>query len=529
MKTIEKSKIAFILIILIYCLYAGLFIYRTSFVINGERFFSLFDDAMISMRYAKNLANGYGLVWNPAGERVEGYTNPLWTLYMAIFHLFPIAQSKISIFIQISGALFLIVNLFFVKKIADLISDGSTVVSLLAVFLTAFYLPLNNWSLQGMEVSVLTLIISISIWKTLQCIKLNGFSIWLYILLGVGTLIRIDMAVPFLAILIFMLMADPKNRSKNLVWGLLVFIFFILIQTVFRIWYFGDILPNTYYLKMTGYPFFLRISRGLYVLLNFIYKLNWILFLLPFSILLFRRDKLILLLFWAFLTQIMYSVYVGGDAWEWWGNRYLCIVMPVFFILFCCSLRKIGSSLITKIGERRSLIEKYAKYGFIAFVFISLPNFNSIYDHCGLGEWLLINSPLHVLDNKTMVKKAFLLTKITNARAKIAVVWAGAIPYFSDRYTIDLLGKNDKKIASEKMRVSSGLSKFIDFYPGHLKWNYSYSIGKLKPDVVVQLWGFKEAKPYLEDNYIKVKLQGFTLYLLKESNNVLWDKIKSVE
>lgn len=31
---------------------------------------------MISMRYAHNLAGGYGLVWNP-DERVEGSSNPL--------------------------------------------------------------------------------------------------------------------------------------------------------------------------------------------------------------------------------------------------------------------------------------------------------------------------------------------------------------------------------------------------------------------------------------------------------------------
>ena len=40
------------------------------------------DDAFISFRYAKNLSDGLGLVWN-VGERVEGYTNFLWTLMMA--------------------------------------------------------------------------------------------------------------------------------------------------------------------------------------------------------------------------------------------------------------------------------------------------------------------------------------------------------------------------------------------------------------------------------------------------------------
>lgn len=36
------------------------------------------DDAFISFRYARNLAEGHGLVWNK-GEWVEGYTNFLWT------------------------------------------------------------------------------------------------------------------------------------------------------------------------------------------------------------------------------------------------------------------------------------------------------------------------------------------------------------------------------------------------------------------------------------------------------------------
>jgi hypothetical protein len=40
------------------------------------------DDGFISLRYAENLVAGHGLVYNP-GERVEGYTNLLWTLLLA--------------------------------------------------------------------------------------------------------------------------------------------------------------------------------------------------------------------------------------------------------------------------------------------------------------------------------------------------------------------------------------------------------------------------------------------------------------
>jgi arabinofuranosyltransferase len=40
------------------------------------------DDAFISFRYAENLVRGEGLVWNQ-GERVEGYSNFLWTILIA--------------------------------------------------------------------------------------------------------------------------------------------------------------------------------------------------------------------------------------------------------------------------------------------------------------------------------------------------------------------------------------------------------------------------------------------------------------
>ena len=41
------------------------------------------DDAYISYRYAENAAKGLGFVFNP-GERVEGFTNFLWTLLLAV-------------------------------------------------------------------------------------------------------------------------------------------------------------------------------------------------------------------------------------------------------------------------------------------------------------------------------------------------------------------------------------------------------------------------------------------------------------
>src|SRR3989442_4318999 len=52
------------------------------FCYNVGHHFFLGDDCFISFRYARHLAAGQGLVWNP-GERVEGYTNFLWVILMA--------------------------------------------------------------------------------------------------------------------------------------------------------------------------------------------------------------------------------------------------------------------------------------------------------------------------------------------------------------------------------------------------------------------------------------------------------------
>ncbi|MGK3967868.1 hypothetical protein WMF38_27325 [Sorangium sp. So ce118] len=61
----------------------GLALPAVLLVVNMVRVRSFtIDDAYISYRYARNFARGLGLVYN-AGERIEGYTNFLWTVLLA--------------------------------------------------------------------------------------------------------------------------------------------------------------------------------------------------------------------------------------------------------------------------------------------------------------------------------------------------------------------------------------------------------------------------------------------------------------
>jgi hypothetical protein len=143
---------------------------------------------------------------------------------------------------------------------------------------------------------------------------------------------------------------------------------------------------------------------------------------------------------------------------------------------------------------------------------------------------LLIKPPLHSGngdENHEEVELALLLRKITAPDAKIAVARAGTIPYFSDRDSTDLLGKTDRHIAHQNMRIfASGWHRLIEFRPGHMKFDYSYSIGQQRPDVIAQLGEHgKEAWPYLQKYYRGVRVRGKCLYMRASSVNVLWENL----
>jgi len=532
---IDRTKLLFGLVLAVYAVYAGAFIFRTSFVVDGVRHYCLFDDAMISMRYARNLADGYGPVWNASGNRVEGYTNQLWTGYMALLHLLPIHASKISLLVQISGAICLLGNLVFVRKIAQRLAGRSNWVWLAAVVLTAFYLPLNNWALQGMEVGAATLLVSAAVWMAMTCLARDRFSPLLYLLLALGVLVRMDLLIPGAIICGVLALAHKRYRHRHWLAGLTALGMALAIQTAFRLAYYGDLLPNTYYLKMTGYPALLRICRGVLVLADFIWNMNWMLFLLPLVLLALRRDRYVALPAAVFAGQLAYSAYVGGDAWEWFGgaNRYVAIAMPLFFVLLCAAVDSIAGRL-AEAGRKPSqpVVPSLLRrpYFVACFVVLCLINFNTLKGPGSLRQWVLADTTLHVRDHREMVRRSFVLREISDPEAKVALIWAGIIPYFADRQMIDLAGKNDRHVARLEMHhPPPGADRFRYFHPGHLKWDYGYSIGELRPDVVLQVaYPPGEADPYLAGDYREVTLAGCRYYLRRESPHIRWNRVKEL-
>ncbi len=537
MKKKNKRSIIFKIILVIYLLYSAVFIFQTSLVIDGKRYFCLADDQMISMQYAKNFANGHGLVWSVGDKPVEGFTNPLWVFYMTLFHLLPIPLALTSLFIQISGVIFLFFNLIVIKKISDLISENSNFVAIIAALLTAFYFSLNYWGIHGFEISILVLLVNLAVLFTIKALKEDKLVLYPFLCLAVGILVRLDIAATYLVFIFYLFVIQKRRKNKDVVFMIVPFILAVGGQFAFNYLYYGDILPNTYYLKMAGYPVTLRIARGLLVFLDFAWKTNWVLLLLPFLLLFTKKNPFKGLLFLILLGQIAYSIYVGGDAWEWWGasNRFVVIAMPVFFVLFGLTISEIFR-LIKKTFhiEKMSVAQKFCLFVFILF---SLYSFNSPNAMESANDWLLCEPPFETQGHEDKLRLGLASEEITKPGAKIAVVWAGIIPYFTDRQYIDLLGKNDEYIGHMEMKKYSKLnpnllshnnflnSKYTFFYPGHMKWDYAYSIGQLKPDVIIELWyGYEDAMPYLKD-YTTVNYRGVQLIVNKDSEYIHWDKV----
>jgi hypothetical protein len=537
MKKFNVRTAVFILILLLYAVYAGHYIYKTSFVLDGTRYFSLNDDAMISMRYARNLANGAGLVWNAGGERVEGITNLLWAVYMALFHLFPIPAAKMSLAIQISGAVFMLINIILVKKLAERLTDNPIAI-FGAVMLAGFYGPLNNWSLLGMEVSVLVMLVSLAALKALNASDEGRFSVWPYILLGVGTLVRFDMAVPFIVTIAVMAFYDAENRKKHLIYGIGILAAFLIGQTVFRLVYYGVPLPNTYYLKVTGTPLYARIGKGAFSLADFITAFNWIIFLLPYTMLLYRRDKTVVLFLLLWTGQMAYSVYVGGDAWEHKGgaNRYLSLAISQFFIVFAAAVEKTLVRLTEAFsgwfkGKERLAVNLLL----VVFLAGSMLNVNAVLGTRSWRKWLAIQTPEFADTSKYYVTLGLSIDAISEPGASLALRTAGTIPYFAPDITaIDIYGKSDTVIAQTESHLPGGLAAMKEFRPGHTKWDYNYTILELQPDIIIQV--SKDADEtdieilkYIQEHYVIVAENDYGFTVKKDSPFIPWNEVEVVE
>jgi arabinofuranosyltransferase len=499
-----RYRMLFVAIVVGYVACAGTAIWRSSSVVAGERYFVLGDDSMISMRYARNLAAGHGLVWNVGEPRVEGYTNLLWVLIMTAIHELPLSLSKTSAVVQMIGAILAVVNLFVIRRLA-LAAGGGYPGAIAAVFLTAFYYPLNAWVLSGSEVALLVPVVGIALATAIRALGRQRLSNSPYWILGAATLVRPDAVVIFVALLIAMAALDRPRRRAHATHGLLILAAFAGGQTLFRLTYYGDWLPNTYYLKMTGYPALWRIAWGTRSLMGFVWQRNWILFALA-AWAVRRSNPASVLMASIVSAQFAYTAFIGSA-----DNRFTTIVMPLVFVLLALSARDLVALLDARLAPR---LRTASDCAFGAFLALSVFSFNVDW-----RDWIGFSR-----NRNTLIDRVRVLEDVAMPDARVAVVGAGGVPYFLDRPAIDLLGKNDRALARQAVHPSFTSFK-VPYSSGHMKWSYAYSLGELRPDIVTDLWRHpEEAEPYLHA-YQPMVVGDQVMYIRTGSTHIRWDRV----
>lgn len=228
------------------------------------------DDAFISFRYAKHIANGIGPVWNLADHDnpVEGFTSFLhvWTLGLLYF----VTGADLPLLGKVVGITMGVLVGGYMGWIAKHYHLGIQGGIVGLSFLWLPYMALN--AVSGMETMFFVL------WNILcvfSCIRLldepSTSLVWQFVFLGlVGTLTRPEFGAPFLLMVGYVWWQRPGIRPSLFQAFVALYILPGITMTLGRYLYYGDFLPNPFYVKQrlpnAGGIFYVARFLGFFVL-----------------------------------------------------------------------------------------------------------------------------------------------------------------------------------------------------------------------------------------------------------------------
>lgn len=203
------------------------------------------DDAFITLRYAANWLAGHGPVWNP-GERVEGFTHPLWLL---------LVTGLGGLGLDLITAARLLGYTHLAALIAVWIPAGAAPLLLLPV-VTLYGLVL--WSGGGLEVTGFTLWLVVGAWQTTVTderiragMAASGSAAIAGLAFAAAALMRPEgTGVGLLALFWIALFRVWRTTGAMLV----AFVTPLIVYLSFRLWFYGDFLPNSARAKIDGLP-----------------------------------------------------------------------------------------------------------------------------------------------------------------------------------------------------------------------------------------------------------------------------------
>jgi arabinofuranosyltransferase len=424
-------------------------------VLHALSFHYTVDDAFISFRYARNLVNGEGLVFNP-GERVEGYTNFLWVMVDALGLERgddpPIRTARIAGLAAAAGIILLLG--FRAGRDRRPETSREWIGRLLPPYLLAASAAFALWAQAGLETDLFTLFV------TAGTLDLAGeasggrsHAVRAGILFGLASLTRPEG-------LLFLGLALGGRLLAGGGWGRLVptavaAAVLAIPYHAWRVFYYGSWLPNTFHAKTGGG--LAAAWRGVRYLGDGGLTFGILPFLVPLLLLVRGGRRAHVVPATVILGYLLYVVAVGGDGLAMF--RFLVPVLPLIFLLGGEAVAAMPGRFFGRVAAALLLVLLTFRptLGSAARRFVEEDRLRVDRQWTNIGKWL---------------------GEYARPGDTVAVTTAGAIPYFSGLRAIDMLGITDPHIARRHMpEMGRGIA-------GHEKYDVEYLLDQ-RPEYIL--------------------------------------------
>lgn len=437
---IDPKKLCILSILAAMVLFILMLLYVWNFTI---------DDAFISFRYSEHLASGFGLVWNVDQPPVEGYSNFLWILIIAfsfLFKLNPIFSAKLIGLVSVFGIIIIfwfIINDIFKNNVDKFLAFTLSTVLILVNPHTATH------AISGMETMFYTFLllgVAYSAWKIIT--SNSSKFIWLFAFTALLlSLTRPEGIIISLALIFTVILISKKKKDNSITLNsflpiLILFLIPIIIYQLFRVYYFQELLPL---------PFIVKVVNGVTYPAEFITAL---IYLVPFII--------IIMISFYILNPKMKS---HKNQQKTYFNYFLLILVVIFFfanveyvftplmnysqrfyypsfVLIYVTFGIATTILFKEISKIDTKFPKFTKIIFTLFVILILVNTN-VY---GIDD-LKDKHDYSISFENSYYSIGETLNQYSSDNFTVAFADAGAVAYLSRWNFLDLGGLNNKFIA----------------------------------------------------------------------------------
>ena len=310
------------------------------------------DDAYITLRYARNLYEGHGLVFN-VGERVEGFSNFTWLSLLAAVGWSGLSMPMAMKILSFASGL---VTLFLTARLGQRFF-GQGMTGVLPELLLASSSFFALWSVDGLETAFYTMLLTILL--VLLCTRVRS-TIAIGLVAGVVAISRPEAPMySGIAVVVVLVLRGWREALKAAV----IVALFAGCYELFRLSYYHAPVSNAAYLKL--HPGWSAIKLGVHYIGSF--NADSAFWLIPVAVvgLLAIRSNYILAIPAAFVAaQLFFIGLSGGDFM--YGYRFLVPIFPALMLLvvagMASALRRLGGAAGVALAGAACLTVLMAQY-----------------------------------------------------------------------------------------------------------------------------------------------------------------------